>query len=125
MDGLSINVKYDGRIIWNPAMGIGQVFVKYLESLEPLAACDAGVKPLIPDDTYEVEPESLERFTLVLVDWYFSSNHRVYHELLGSVLKCCLVLLERTGSPIELDPMSEEQSAFAREVARHSRSMPA
>lgn len=103
-------------------MGVGRVFVRFTEGLEPLAGREAGIRPLIPDDTYEIEVEKLAAFSRVLLDWYFHSNHPVHHGLFGGVLKCSPVMLDRTGNPIELDTTSQERRAFAQEVAEQARS---
>jgi hypothetical protein len=120
---LSLNFKHGDQLVWNPANAVGQVFLRLVEALEPQAGAETGITTLIPGDTYGIEPEKLRAFTETLLGWYFNTNHPVYRDLFGGVLKCCLVLLERSDNAIEFDTSGDERHAFAQAVAEQAKSM--
>lgn len=121
---MSINFKHGGRTIWNPAMGVGRVFIHSVTALEAFTERPSGVKALIPDDTYDIDDGALRAFTQELLDGYFATNHPLYRMMVGGVLKTCLVLLERAGNPLHIDPVNEDHMSFLRELGYHARFMP-
>ncbi|GLW62209.1 hypothetical protein Arub01_04530 [Actinomadura rubrobrunea] len=121
---MSIYIKHGDRTIWNPAMGVGRVFIHSVTALEAVAGLPSGVTAVIPDDTYSIDDGELRAFAQELVNGYFSTSHPLYRMMVGGVLKTCLVLLERAGNPLHIDPVNEDHMSFLRELGYHARFMP-
>lgn len=92
----------DDEDVWSPALRVGRLFVNMAVTLAhnfDLNVSDAGLSA-IAADWYRVDPPRLASFVRTMLD---SSvlTHPVYRELARGFLGVCLVLLERSGIPVE------------------------
>jgi hypothetical protein len=123
---MSLNFKNDGKMLWNPGMRVGHIFLAYVTALEPLVEQRAGIVEVIHGDTYEVNGEETRQFAEVLLDWYIMTNSPVLRAMVECVLRTCLVLAERAGSPVEISPKNApaetvaERREFAQKIASSS-----
>src|SRR5258708_40221602 len=84
-----------GQIAWNPSMGIGRLYVKYLAAVEEILQVPAGAGPVPGDpDDIRIDPESFGRFTAHALRAYGSSNSPVFRQQPGVVLFPAMVLLQ-------------------------------
>ena len=104
-----------GQIAWNPSMGIGRLYVKYLAAVEEILQVPVGAWPVPGDpDDIRIDPESFGRFTANAQRAYGSSNSPVFREQLGVVLFPAMVMLQRAGFGdlvSEDDPEQRERAA--------------
>lgn len=122
---MSLNFKSDGKMLWNPGMRSGRMFLAYVTALEPLIAKNAGISEVIREDTYEVNGEEMRRFAEILPNWYIMTNGPVLRAMVECVLRTCLVLAERAGYPVDVSPqnapgMPGERDAFKQKIASES-----
>ena len=77
-------------ILWNPATGVAELFVRAGEAIAPTVGVPTGIAPVVADE-YQIDLDTFTAFTDALVHRYLSSL------LEGST---ALVLVERAGSSV-------------------------
>ncbi|MFE3172440.1 DUF6086 family protein [Amycolatopsis sp. NPDC059090] len=92
----------DDEDVWSPALRVGRLFANMGVTLAhnfDLDISDAGLSPMAAD-FYYVDPAKLAVFVRTVLDSSVMT-HQVYRELARGFLGVCLVLLERSGIPVE------------------------
>ena len=107
----------DGEVVWSPALRIGQLFISIAQSLADAAKVDlaeAGFT-MMASDYYYVDPQALATFVQGVLAGSVVKNPS-YWELARGFVATCLVMLERTGTPVEVPDEIARDLAAARGV---------
>lgn len=90
------------EVVWSPSLRVGRLFVNMAVTLADnfdLNISDAGLSAMAVD-YYYVDPPRLAVFVRTMLDGSVMTHH-VYRELARGFLGVCLVLLERSGIPVD------------------------
>ncbi|NDU77849.1 hypothetical protein GWI34_35350 [Actinomadura sp. DSM 109109] len=109
------------RVLWNPATGVAQVFLRAAESFAALTGLPSGLGPM-EEDECEIDIEVFSAFVDALVRRYARSNHVILRSLMEGFTATAIVLVERGGGRL---PASHDPGAAALvELSRqHDRAM--
>jgi hypothetical protein len=99
----------DDATVWSPALQVGDVFRGYVEVLEKVLGVPAGVSEFAGDYLI-LDRETFAGFVRE-VHRFWASGHPVGTRLAEPVLAVALVMLERAGEPLDLDPPGPDLSA--------------
>lgn len=98
---MSVFFDVDERTVWNPANAVAEVYLRTAAALRDLAGVPTGLGKVRADEC-AVDPHQLREFTAVLLARRVRTpNHVVLHSLLDGFLATSLVLVERSGLPVE------------------------
>jgi hypothetical protein len=95
------------RVLWNPATGVAQVFLRSAESLAVLVDLPSGLGPMNADEC-EIDMAVFEAFVDALIRRYVQSNHVVLRSLMQGFIATAVVLVERGNGDL---PALEASSA--------------
>jgi hypothetical protein len=110
-----------GTVLWNPSNGVGLLFVRTAEALEPVAGVPSGIVAADADE-WEIHMPVFERFVDALVDRYRRSTHLILRSLMEGFVATSLVLVERGGGGAPALPPEAGRLEELRDA--HSRAMP-
>jgi hypothetical protein len=115
---VSLFFESDGRVLWNPAHGVGQTYVGFATTLERTVGLPSGLDDSIPDDTIRVGLDRFLPFVKALAELVSSDHaHPILAEHARPVLAVSLVMLERadksTAGGLEIDRRTADQARIA------------
>lgn len=113
---MSYVVEIEDRTVWSPAHRLGALFHEYVRTLEDVLGVDAGITRFTAD--YLILDRTAHAHFVEELHRWGSSGHPLAEELSEPVLAISLVLLERAGVVLALDP----GPAF--DVSRFAAAMP-
>jgi hypothetical protein len=87
------------KVLWNPSNGVGLLYVRYAEALEPVAGLPSGIEAANADE-WEIRLPVFERFVETLVDRHQRSTHLILRSLMEGFIATSLVLVERGGGSV-------------------------
>ncbi|GAA2566381.1 MULTISPECIES: DUF6086 family protein [Streptomyces] len=96
------------RILWDPALRVGQAYVALAREAAELHGLPTGLTENERLGGSDVDPAAFQRFTQGLYDRYCSTNNFVLHGLLRGLLLSSIVMLEKTGGSIVRTPGRED-----------------
>ena len=88
-----------GRILWNPATAVSQIFLDAVESFTGVSGHPSRVGPMLADEC-EIDLRTFAAFTDSLISQYARSNHLVLQSLTQGFLATAMALVERGGSEL-------------------------
>ena len=107
--------------IWSPSLRVGRLYVALADCMAAEDGQNTGLDA-VADDMYQIDPPVFEDFVRTVYEDFFSTDHRIYRELLRGWLSVSLVLMERAG--VRIEPETEEQKSFLSDIQEYARSMP-
>jgi hypothetical protein len=117
---MSLYFRMNERTVWNPASDVGRIYTEYVRVLEKIYGHEAGLTDTSAD-LIEIESQLFTGFANALLGVLGTSNHRILHLELRSVLVPSIVMLQRAGIPSSVDIGDVE---FGKDVELFGRSMP-
>ena len=113
---MSYIFKHGDRVVWSPALRVGELYVGLARALEPLLGVESGLDPMA-SDFYRIDGVRFEAFVTAMAAF---PKHPIAHRLLDGIYVTSLAMLDRMvdGSAERLDPAS------AAEVGELLRQMP-
>ncbi|MEV5575979.1 DUF6086 family protein [Spirillospora sp. NPDC052269] len=102
----------DERVLWNPATGVAQVFLRAAESFSTLTRLPSGLGPMQADEC-EIDLEVFSAFVDALVRRYMRSNHVVLRSLMEGFLATAIVLVDRGGGQLPALKSSDDPDVAA------------
>ncbi|MGC4959366.1 DUF6086 family protein [Actinomadura citrea] len=100
------------RVLWNPATGVAQVFLRAAESLATLTGLPPGLGPMQADEC-EIDLEVFSTFVDTLIDRYARSNHVILRSLMEGFTATAIVLVDRGGGQLPALESSNDPSITA------------
>ncbi len=95
---MSVYFKYEGRSIWNPAIGVGVLFFDEVKAVEKLLGVQSGITDTRMDE-YTIDQPAFEAFVDALVKEIGESEHEGLIVLTRGVATLSLALqIRMTGS---------------------------
>lgn len=107
---MSYVFEIDDATVWEPAIQVGDLFRGYVQVLETVLGVPAGLTEFASDYLI-LDREALAGFAREL-HRFWASGHPVGARLAEPVLAVCLVMLERAGEPLDLDPPGPDLTAL-------------
>jgi hypothetical protein len=95
---MSMTFSVDGHAVWQPASGVGRLYMAYLTAVENELSLSAGASAA-PGDPQDIQLASASFLPFVqrLRQQYTQSNHGVFRGELAPVLFPAIVMLQRAG----------------------------
>ena len=106
---MSYVFEIDDETVWSPALRVGDVFRGYVEVLEKTLGVPAGVT-VFASDYLVLDRAAFTGFAREL-HRFWASGHPVGARLAEPVLALALVMLERAGERLDLEPPGPDLSA--------------
>jgi hypothetical protein len=103
------------RAVWSPALRVGRTYVGYARVLEQVVGTPAGLEEQA-SDLFRLQPGAFAAFVQALLDAGRATQNRVLADQIAVVLLPSLVMLGRSGAPVDVDQDLAEQ---ARDLARN------
>ncbi|GAA4943724.1 DUF6086 family protein [Actinoplanes utahensis] len=83
------NISVDGRVVWDPALRVAQLFQAQLAAVEEVLGVASGVDEPI-DDEIEIDWPVFEAFVRHLLETLATTGHPVMHLLLEGLAETCV-----------------------------------
>ncbi|MEU9844057.1 DUF6086 family protein [Actinomadura sp. NPDC048032] len=107
------------RVLWNPATGVAQVFLRAAESFAALTDLPTGLGPMDADEC-EIDIDVFSAFVDTLIDRYTRSNHVILRSLMQGFTATAIVLVTRGGGHLPaLQSSDNPDIASLKELSRH------
>lgn len=113
------------RVLWNPATGVAQVFLRSAEAFAELTGLPSGLGPMVEDEC-EVDIEAFSSFVDALISRYARSNHLILRSLMEGFAATAIALAERGGGRLPALESSDDPgvTGLAELGRRLGRAMP-
>jgi hypothetical protein len=107
------------RVLWNPATGVAQVFLRAAESFAALTGLPSGLGPMQADEC-EIDMEVFSTFVDALIRRYARSNHVILRSLMEGFTATAIVLANRGGGRLPaLETPNDPAITALTELSRH------
>ncbi|MGW3769590.1 DUF6086 family protein [Actinomadura verrucosospora] len=107
------------RVLWNPATGVAQVFLRAAESFATLTDLPTGLGPMEADEC-EIDIDVFSAFVDTLIDRYTRSNHVILRSLMQGFTATAIVLVTRGGGHLPaLQSSDNPDIASLKELSQH------
>jgi hypothetical protein len=110
---MSLPFELDGAKVWDPALGIGNMFIALAGAAAEVLGQQSGMA-VRRDGTCEIDSTAFRPFVEALRKAYVSTNHPVHHQQIAGILLVSLELLDRGG--VQLDASTEADNQILREA---------
>src|SRR3954454_10845786 len=117
---MSMPFEVDGKDVWDPALGIGTMFIALAGAAAEVLGQQSGMA-VRRDGTCEIDSTTFRPFVAALRKAHVSTNHPVQHRQIDGILLISLELLDRAG--MQLDASSEAEVQLLDEARWFGRSM--
>ena len=115
--------------VWNPSNGVGLLFVRTAQAMEPLVDLPCGIRPALhiaSADEWAIDLPVFQRFVHALADRYQRSTHLILRALTEGFVATAMVVLERAGGeappqPGPEAPFDKRDVSFSGERAKPGR----
>ena len=98
--------------MWNPSNGVGLLFVRTAQAMEPLVDLPCGIKPALHianADEWAIDLYVFQQFVHALADRYQRSTHLILRALTEGFVATAMVMLERAGGEAPPQPRPNAQ----------------
>lgn len=114
---------FDARdeTVWSPALRIGQTYIGCARQIAVLLDIETGLNE-VANDMIDIDLNVFRRFTRGLLDEHLRSGHPIHRALSRGTLLVSLVLLDRSGWPLQL--LTPEERDLNREAMEYAAWMP-
>lgn len=94
---MSYVFEIEDEIVWSPALGVGTIYVAFVQSLEHVTGSQAGFE-IVANDMVSIDKEMLRDFVSgLLASIEQSRGNTIYRAELETIIGLSLVILERAG----------------------------
>ncbi|MFJ6086405.1 DUF6086 family protein [Streptomyces sp. NPDC092369] len=94
------------RTLWDPGIGVGQLYVALAEGAGQLLGLPTGLTPNERGGA-DVDLEMFQAFTQGMYNKYFVTENVIMHDLMRGLLLASMVMLETSGGAINRAPERE------------------
>jgi len=102
------------QVVWNPALGVGELYARMAEAIAPLVDVPTGVGPVVADE-YQLDLPVFQTFVESLIQRFEKATHSELRGMTGGFIATSVVMLERSG--VQVAPLTDDHLIALRAIA--------